>query len=228
MKKKLIIIILVVIAVIVSVFIHKNTNSEQTFVVELTNSSIINNTLGENGVILSHGVIVVHDEKVNLNYENQISPDYFELLSEVGNPDELIEELRNKDGVLDVIKTEVLFPGESAEYIVSANPKNEPRISVLNMVVQSNDTLAVFAGYGLFSADNILINFNHGARFFDNGTENNTEPGSGFEGGQPDPARGEDNVDNGEATEPRSVVRSSDQFLRSALTVKTYYPQDSQ
>ena len=227
MKKILLIIILVVIAVAVTFFINKNTVSQQSFVVELTNSSIVNETLSENGVILSHGVIVVHDEKVNLSYENQISPDYFELLAEVGNPDQLIEELREKEGVLDVVKTDVLFPGESAEYVVSANPNSNPRMSILSMVVQSNDTLAVFAGYRLFSEDDILINFNHSAEFFDNGTENNEEPGSGFEGGQPDPARGEDNIDNGEATEPRSVVRRSEQFSNSALTVRTYYPQDN-
>jgi len=39
------------------------------------------------------------------------------------------------------------------------------------------------------------------AKNYDAGTEENAALGSGFEGGQPDPSRGEENIENGVPTE---------------------------
>ena len=52
---------------------------------------------------------------------------------------------------------------------------------------------------------------------YDNGSEENEAPGSGFDGGQPDPSRGAENVENGTPTDPQEPVTAHDQITDTVL-----------
>ena len=69
------------------------------------------------------------------------------------------------------------------------------------MPVASNDGYAFVDAVKITDDAGNVISSTTNAVNHDAGTEQNTEPGSGFEGGQPDPARGKENIENGVPTD---------------------------
>ena len=104
---------------------------------------------------------------------------------------------------------------------IDIEPTFDPKITIVNMIVQSNDAYSLFSSYSLTDGSGDINELSHFSEVFDNGSEENTEPGSGFEGGQPDPAYGADNLENGEATEPKDIVVAHPQFTSPVLRVLT-------
>ncbi|MBD3270560.1 hypothetical protein GF376_03465 [Candidatus Peregrinibacteria bacterium] len=148
---------------------------------------------------LSPGLIVIHDETASLDFEGALAPAELEALAEVGNPEELMTLVEELEGVTAVYEIGAIAPGEMLE--VELNEMDENLlVSVIQMAVQSND------GYALIDAMPLMADETMTALNYDAGFEENTELGSGFEGGQPDPEEGDANIDNGTATDPQEVV----------------------
>ncbi|MDD9867905.1 MAG: spondin domain-containing protein [Candidatus Campbellbacteria bacterium] len=177
---------------------------------------------------LSQGVILIHDSSVDFDFKGEIAPPEFELLAEVGEPGPFLLSIDRDPTVFYAIPVDSpIEPGQSK--VVELPPEipyltgeTEPQLSVLQMAVASNDGY-VFATTSLLPGN---INRSFIAENHDAGTEENTEIGSGFAGGQPDPSRSlEENLDNGVATEPRAVVivhpQLTDDLLRVTLNGPT-------
>ncbi len=148
---------------------------------------------------LAPGVAVIHTANSSLNFEGEVAPESLEQLAEIGNPAEFKAFVEDLEGVVSVYETGLILPGENT--MIELNEMNHSlRVSVLTMAVASNDGYALIDSMELF-AGNSQEAVNHDAGF-----EDNTELGSGFEGGQPDPSQGELNVENGTATVPQGVV----------------------
>ena len=105
--------------------------------------------------------------------------------------------------------------------------ENEVYLSTASMLVATNDSFVGLNSVILWNEDHSPIDsqtFELNA--YDAGTEANTELGSGFDGGQPDPSRGAENLDNGEATsEP---IARSDQFSspQATITIEVVYEDE--
>ena len=169
---------------------------------------------------LAPGAIIVHDPKITFDFSGTQAPASFEKLAEIGDPTEFIAEVAAMEGVRAVYSTDApIHPTESADYIIKAGEGDV--ISVLSMAVASND------GYALVSkldvrAGNSAIAVNHDAGF-----EDNTELGSGFDGGQPDPSRGAANIENGTTTSPQANVTTHTQLTENIMKVSINKDADS-
>ena len=200
MNKWLVLLILIIIAA-VAVFAMKSGGPT----VKLSNASEFD---------VSPGVIVLHDETFSMNHLGLPAPTSYQTLAEIGDPSDIIRELEGTDGVLRVIGTDHIAPG--AEESVSLGdvtgegfPENlsDIRVSYMGMIVQTNDGVVwinsvplekiVYKG-GAADPDQVHT---YWAEIIDMGSEENSPLASGFDGGQPDPTRGEENIDNGTATE---------------------------
>ncbi|MBD3328505.1 hypothetical protein GF340_04335 [Candidatus Peregrinibacteria bacterium] len=161
---------------------------------------------------LSPGLVVVHSSEVDINYEGELAPAELEKLAEVGNPAEFKTLLEGVDGVVAVYETGLIEPGMS-EDVEIMETDDTLVVSVITMAVASNDGYALVDSMPLMTGEEATA-VNHDAGF-----EENTELGSGFDGGQPDPEQGEANIDNGTPTEPQANVTVHDQLTSDLLTV---------
>jgi hypothetical protein len=165
---------------------------------------------------LSPGVYVVHTDEANLNFAGSVAPAPLEPLAEYGSHQAFAEFVAEVPGVLQVVTVDdPIVPGSSAEFVV-AGEGEDLYLSGIQMAVASND------GYTLIDA--LALNGEGDAAAaanYDAGTEENSELGSGFEGGQPDPEQGEANIDNGTATDPHEPVARHDQLTETLLQIQT-------
>lgn len=162
---------------------------------------------------LSPGVYVLHTHDASINFEGSVAPESLEALAEVGNPAAFAEFLAGVDGVMEVITIDApVLPGEEASFTFDVAEGTDMHLSGIQMLVATNDGYALVDSLELMGEAVTVAAVNHDA-----GTEENTEPGSGFDGGQPDPSRGEENLDNGVATDPHAPVAVHDQVTETVL-----------
>ncbi len=160
---------------------------------------------------LAPGIYVVHDDRASLNFEGQLSPAAFESLAEVGSPAAAAELVQSLPGVMSVhVMDAPILPGEMTQFEIMA--PHGYLFSGLQMPVATNDGLALIDSITLQGEAVEMY-----AENYDNGTEENSPLGSGFDGGQPDPSRGAENIDNGVATDPQEVVAPHPQLTTPVL-----------
>ncbi len=160
---------------------------------------------------LAPGAYVIHDDTVSLNFDGQLSPASFEPLSEIGSNDDFVAFVEGLESVKQVIRIDApVMPGESTYFEVTV--PHGYLLSGLQMPVGTNDGLALIDSVVLDGTDKMEYAAN-----YDNGTEDNSPLGSGFEGGQPDPARGAENIDNGVATDPQENFRAHPELTADVL-----------
>jgi len=219
MKGLIWIVVLVVIVGLAFVFVggDKEDTEEvatlQTFEITLNNLS--------DSQPLSPGVLVVHNDRFNLDYEGSLSPDELESLAEYGDNVAFLAYVEGARGVEQVINIDApILPGGTRTFEVTV-PSEDGHllVSVLGMLVATNDGLAVVASEPLFDEVKTARGFTALALNYDNGTEENEEPGSGFDGGQPDPTKGEENIENGTPTDPKAKVSLHEQITDTVLEV---------
>ena len=166
------------------------------------------------------GVFVVHSPEFSLNFVGQVAPPAFEKLAEIGIPGDAIDYVTGMDGVYDVkVSSEGhIDPGEKFEIAIGDYPKDAV-VSVMTMVVETNDAVAFIDSSPLYDEFGLLTN-NEYFSIIDLGTEENTPLRSGFEGGQPEAGYGAANVENGTATE--DVVIYHPQFPGADADILLY------
>jgi hypothetical protein len=164
---------------------------------------------------LSPGVFVTHTSDATLDFQGTQSPVALEPLAEYGANDDFIAFLGDVPGVLSIYAVnEPIAPGEEITFNVEADNSGNVYISGIQMVVGSND------GYALMNAvrlDGEAVTVE--ALNYDNGTEENENLLGGFDAGQPDPQRGDDNIDNGTATDPQEDVAVHEQLTQTIMEV---------
>ena len=171
---------------------------------------------------LSPGVFIVHRPLTSIDYIGKTIPPELEPLVEYGNITEFrgyVEELEGVLGVYTVDKP--LGPGENATFIIKASTykPRETYFSGIQMIVETNDGFALANNIALFNVGNGPRSSTTSASNYDAGTEENSAVGSGFEGGQPDPSRGDENIDNGTPTDPYRPVTNNPQISKTVMKV---------
>ena len=172
---------------------------------------------------LSQGIIIVHDASVDFQFLDELVPLGFELLAEVGEPNIFFTEVEFEPGIVEAILIEdPIEPNATAFIPLPALPTDSNLvITVLQMAVASNDGY-VFATTTL---DGNVLGRPFTVENHDAGTEENSELLSGFEGGQPDPSRGEENIDNGVATDPLQPASIHPQLTEVLLEASIVQPE---
>tara|TARA_B100000745_G_scaffold98011_1_gene62360 strand:+ start:25921 stop:26625 length:705 start_codon:yes stop_codon:yes gene_type:complete len=163
---------------------------------------------------LSPGVLVLHTSEASLDFEGAVAPAELEPLAEYGSNTAFAELVATLPGVVEVISVDApIMPGQQAQVSVMVD-EDGLLLSGIMMAVASNDGYALLNAVELDGTEKTVAAAN-----FDAGTEENTELGSGFEGGQPDPSQGEANVENGTATDPVAEVALHDQLTDTIMEV---------
>ena len=156
----------------------------QTFRVTITNQT-------SPEMIISPGAYVVHDQMGAFWTAGGTASLALERIAEVGEPGEAVSALGAT--MIDAAPA----AGDTVTFTFTASPGQY--LSLVQMLVATNDGFIGVDSLALWDgADPVNTTLNLMA--YDAGTEENTAPFSGFAGGQPDPAQGEANLDNGTAT----------------------------
>jgi hypothetical protein len=151
---------------------------------------------------LSPGVFVVHTGNLSLNFDGELAPPALEPLAEYGSNADFAEYVRSLDGAVEVYTIDdPVLPGENTSFIIEVNSSEPLYLSGAQMAVASNDGYALLDGVEIVDMDLTALPSVTEALNYDAGTEENQPLGSGFAGGQPDPSRGEENIENGVSTE---------------------------
>ena len=166
---------------------------------------------------ISGGVLVGHCTDGALWAEGSLASAAIEAIAEIGDPGPAagIETTDSMMGEADFIQERYTIgevgPGDSVSIEVTF--EFGCKLSSAHMLVASNDTFVGAQSVGIWNPETHLPleRVEVDLMAYDAGTEANTEPGSGFDGGQPDPSRGEENIDNGEAT--ADPISASDQYV---------------
>lgn len=166
---------------------------------------------------LSPSLFAVHTSDAAWNLIGNLSPKELEPLAEYGHNKDFKTFVKAREGNFHVRSIDApIPPGQEAQFPVELT-KKELKDAVLSgvlMYVPSNDAIAI--------ADSLTFSEteqSHTITFFDNGTEENTELGSGFEGGQPDQSQGEKNVNNGTDTTPQVAIAPHTQLTSQTITI---------
>ena len=155
---------------------------------------------------ISPGALVSHCEDGAFWSRGAMASPELELIAEVGNPSAAVavERQDSMDGVSFIQERHVIGevgPGQSTS--VEVELEFGCVLSTAHMLVESNDTFVGVNSLDIYDQlngqDSTMVEVE--LRAYDAGTEMNTEPGSGFEGGQPDPTRGAANLENGVPTD---------------------------
>ena len=171
---------------------------------------------------LSPGVFVIHKPTASINYFGKTIPPELEPLVEYGNNTEFAEYIEGIEGVEAVYTIdEPIAPGESKTFTIKATTwkPRESYFSGIMMLVATNDGYALADNIALFTVGNGPRTSTTLANNYDAGTEENSPAGSGFDGGQPDPNRGEENIDNGTPTKPQRPVTNHPQISKTVMKV---------
>ena len=171
---------------------------------------------------LSPGVFVAHKPPASISYVGKLAPSELEPLVEYGNATEFYKYVSELEGVVATYSLdEPLGPGESTSFNIAV-PRDKPRetyFSGLQMIVETNDGFALVDNIALFTSGNGAKNSTTNAQNYDAGTEENEPASSGFEGGQPDPSKGSENIDNGTPTSPQRPVSHHPQVPKTVMKV---------
>ena len=171
---------------------------------------------------LSPGVFVLHKPLVSINFIGKLAPPELEPLAEYGNYSAFKEYVGKNSGVVGVYTIdEAIPPGENKTFTVDVSTymPRETYLSGIQMAMGSNDGYALASNIALFDPGNGPKASTTNAQNYDAGTEQNSPLLSGFEGGQPDPSRGEENIDNGVPTSPQQPVLPHSQLIQTIMKV---------
>jgi hypothetical protein len=168
---------------------------------------------------LSPGVYIVHDGSVSLDFEGEMSPDELEPLAEYGSNSAFVGYVNSMRGVVEVIRIDApIMPGQSTSFNIDLTGLRGPLyLSGVQMAVGSNDGYTLLDRADILDSNGRVLEFRALAENFDAGTEGNLPLLTGFFGGQPDPAFGELNVENGQRT--LEVVQRHMQLTEPILRV---------
>ena len=113
------------------------------------------------------------------------------------------------------------LPGEEFTFSldVTGEHAQTAKLSCIRMGVATNDLVAVVNNMRLFDNQGEPVESTKEALNWDTGFEENSALGSGFDGGQPDPSRGGDNVENGTETDPQEAVKQHPQLSETIMQV---------
>ncbi|MBN1170219.1 spondin domain-containing protein [Candidatus Micrarchaeota archaeon] len=171
---------------------------------------------------LSPGVFVIHKPAASINYFGKTIPEELRPLAEYGNHTVFSEYVKGLAGVEAVYTLdEPLAPGESRTFIIKSSTyrPRESYFSGIQMLAGTNDGYALASNIALFTVGNGPRASTTMAGNYDAGTEENSAPGSGFDGGQPDPDRGDENIGNGIPTIPQRPVTKHPQITNTVMKI---------
>ena len=161
---------------------------------------------------LSPGVLLFGYNDVRpFDLVGETAPTPYETLAEVGDPKSVIEHLSiSEQQLATLIQTNPIEPGGAMEIPMRREDFSSEEglllVSFMAKIVESNDAVVAISEVPIYENGKFLTSRNHTIKILDMGTEENSPPRSGFAGGQPDPVRGEANIDNGTPTDnPVSV-----------------------
>ena len=166
------------------------SHHEVTFRVTITNAT-------DPEQILSPGAWLVHTDPGAFWARDEPASLALERIAEIGSPAEAVSAL----GAGEIGPA----PANGATVVFEVTAEPGDLLSTAQMLVSTNDGFVGLRSVALFDGDTPLEQ-SIDLRAYDAGTEENTGIGTGFEGGQPDPARGADNVENGTATSEPIVL----------------------
>ena len=226
----IIVLIIVIILVVLGFFFYNNGGGRDTQeapegAVETQEfSAVIENIHTDQP--LSPGVYVIHTTDASLNFEGSLSPESLEPLAEYGSNEAFASFVQTLDGVVEVITIDApVLPGQADAFTftVEGERLGELFLSGVQMLVGTNDAYALVDSLSLATVAEASEGIVVGGINYDNGTEENEEPGGGFEAGQPDPSQGEANIENGTPTDPQEPVTLYTQVTDTVLqfTVST-------
>ncbi len=164
-----------------------------TFRVTITNAS-------DPEQILSPGAWLVHTDSGALWARDAEASLAIERIAEIGNPAEAVSALGA--GEIDAAPAS----GATVVFEVTAEPGD--LLPTAQMLVATNDGFVGLQSVALFDGDTPLSQTIE-LRAYEAGTEENTGLFTGFDGGQPDPSRGVDNVDTASPPPRRSACSTS-------------------
>lgn len=204
------VILLVIVVVLLVVFMgDKKARSINEYRVTIENVS--------EDQVLSPGVYVLHSPEASLNFEGSLAPESLEPLAEYGDHAPFAAFVETVPGVLAVYRVNApIKPGEMSQFVamIPEDAEEPYYLSGLQMAVGTNDGYALVNNLELTGREASINALN-----YDAGTEENTELLSGFPGGQPDPSRGEENIENGTSTDPRANVTRHPQLSSTIMAV---------
>lgn len=176
---------------------------EETKEEEMTKKTVKVSNLSD--YTLSPGVLVVHTDAVSLIPEDMMATAEWEPLAEWGDPTDLAAMLEEVEGVSAVYTTDAMPTGEMGSWMLEMG--EDQHLSFAAMVVESNDSLAVVTDVPFTEGEMAM------GMVYDAGTEENSDLGTGFDGGQPDSEKtAEENMNNGTATDPQAKIMLDDRF----------------
>lgn len=169
-------------------------------------ATITNTTNPE--MIITPGAFVVHTTPDVFWATADTASLALERIAEIGNPGEAVSSLGAT--ALDAAPAS----GDSVSFQFTASPGD--RLSFAQMLIATNDAFIGLNSLPLWDGGT-PVSLTRNLVAYDAGTEANTDLFSGFDGGQPDPARGADNVDNGTAT--ADPIAAHDQLSGTQATI---------
>lgn len=220
-KNPIVIIVLVLLALfLTALFVTRNKQDKEEIDPNATTTRTFSLTIKNlsESQPLSPGVFIVHDGSVSIDFDGLLSPKELEPLAEYGDNTRFFKFVRDLKGVSDTLNVSApVLPGELSKYSVSVSPRPDAFLSGIMMLVGTNDGYALVDSVPLFNEDGKPQTITISAKNYDNGTEDNNKPGSGFSGGQPDSSKGVENVENGTATVPQEIVSANIQITETVL-----------
>ena len=174
---------------------------------------------------ISPGALVGHCEDGAFWSKGSSASAELELIAEVGNPGAAVavEEEETAMGVTFLQERHTIGevgPGESTS--VDVVFEFGCKLSSAHMLVHSNDTFVGANSVGIWDPDTNLPLENVSVELtaHDAGTEENSEIASGFDGGQPDPSRGAENLENGVATSEPISASTQWSGVQATMTIE--------
>jgi hypothetical protein len=159
-------------------------------------------------MILPPGALMIHQDANALWSPGGAPSLALERIAEIGNPTEAVA-----NGAVELAAAPA--NGDTVVMEFTASPGD--MLSFAQMLVATNDSFVGVNSLPLWT-DGRPTNVTLSLLAWDAGSEDNAELFAGFDGGQPDPAMGMANVENGTATVD-GVVTISDQFVGYQATV---------
>lgn len=159
-------------------------------------------------MIITPGAYLVHSGAGAFWASGQTAPLALERIAEIGDPGEAASALGAT--AIDAAPAS----GSTATFTISATPGQ--LLSTAQMLIATNDGFVGVSSMPLFDGG-APVSVTVDLVAWDAGTEANSALFAGFDGGQPDPSRGADNIENGTATS--ETISVSGQFVGSQGTL---------
>lgn len=175
-----------------------------TFQVTITNQS-------NPEMIITPGAYLVHGSAGAFWTAGQTAALALERIAEIGDPSEAMAALGAT--AIDAAPAR----GDSVTFMISATPGQ--LLSTAQMLIATNDGFVGVSSLPLFDGST-PISVTVDLVAWDAGTEQNSALFAGFDGGQPDPSRGADNIENGTATSETIAVSGQFNGAQATLTVQ--------